>query len=117
MFARASNVKIFGMLAWCFVVAGTQAATAQALCPVADVRPFGETEVRAFDAGFLRNPKTITVETDLCAFGDTLPGGTEGAAKREYCDWLSEHQRRVAHGRQDSVPFDLPSAYVTLSSY
>jgi hypothetical protein len=64
------------MLTWCCVVAGTQAATAQALCPEADVRPFGEAEVRAFDAGFLRNPKTITVETDLRAFGDTLPGGT-----------------------------------------
>jgi len=74
MLARVSNVRIFVMLTWCFVVAGAQTATAQALCPEAEVRPFREADVRAFDAGFLRNPKTITVETDLRALGDTLPG-------------------------------------------
>jgi hypothetical protein len=68
MLARVSHAGIFVMLTWCFVVAGTQTATAQALCPEADVR--------AFDAGFLRGPKTITVETDLRALGGTLPGGT-----------------------------------------
>ena len=75
MLARVSNVKIFVMLTGCFVVAGNQSAMAQALCPEAEVRPLREADVRAFDTGFLRNPKTITVETDLRALGDTLPGG------------------------------------------
>ena len=76
MLARVSHLKLPVMLTWCFVVAGAQAATAQALCPKADVRPFREDEVQAFNAGFLRDPKTITVETDLRALGGTLPGDT-----------------------------------------
>ena len=68
MLARVSHATIFVMLSLCFVVAGTRTATAQALCPKADVL--------AFDAGFLRGAKAITVETDLRAFGGTLPGGT-----------------------------------------
>ena len=76
MLARVSHVTMFVMLTWCFLVAGTQTATAQALCPQADVRPFSKADVLAFDAGFLHDPKTITVETDLRAFGGTLPGGT-----------------------------------------
>jgi hypothetical protein len=63
------------MLVWCFVVAGTQSATAQALCPEADVRPFSETDVRPFDTAFRREPTTITVEADLRTLGGTLPGG------------------------------------------
>ena len=76
MLARVSHVAVFVMLTWCFVAAGTQTATAQALCPEADVRPFSETDVRPFDTGFLREPTTITVEADLRTFGGTLPGGT-----------------------------------------
>jgi hypothetical protein len=75
MLARVSRARIFMMLTGCIVVAGTRTATAQALCPEAEVRFFREADVRAFDTGFLRNPKTITVETDLRALGDTLPGG------------------------------------------
>jgi hypothetical protein len=66
--ARVSILKIFVMLTWCFVVAGTQTAVAQALCPEADGR--------AFDVGFLRDSKAITVQTELGAFSGTLPGGT-----------------------------------------
>ena len=76
MLARVSHVTIFAMVTGCFVLAGTQAATAQALCPQADVRPFSEAGVPAFGTDFLREPKTITVETDLRALGDTLSGGT-----------------------------------------
>lgn len=68
MLARVSNRGIFAMLAFCFAMAGTRTATAQALCAVADVH--------AFDAGFLRDSKTIMVQTDLGAFRGTLPGGT-----------------------------------------
>ena len=73
---RVSPMKMFVILAWYFVVAGVQAATAQALCPEADVRPFREVEVPAFDTRFLRDPKTIVLESDLRALGGTLPGGT-----------------------------------------
>ena len=66
--ARVSQVTMFVTLVWCLVVAGTRTATAQALCP--------EAYVQTFDAGFLRAPKSITVEADLGGFGDTLPGGT-----------------------------------------
>jgi hypothetical protein len=59
---------MFVMLVGCLVVAGTRTATAQALCP--------ENDVQAFDAGFLRAPKPITVEADLRGLGDMLPGGT-----------------------------------------
>jgi|GEM_PF-2375606 len=76
MLARVSKAALFVMLTWCFVMVGTQTATAQALCPEADVRPFGEADVRAFDVGFLRDPKSITVQTDLGGFSSTLPGGT-----------------------------------------
>jgi hypothetical protein len=76
MLARISHVTTLVMLTWCFVVAGTQTATAQALCPEAGVRAFGEADVQALDVGFLRDPKTITVETELRTFGVTLPGGT-----------------------------------------
>jgi hypothetical protein len=76
MLARVSHVIMFVMLTGCFLLAGSRTATAQALCPATDVRPFREADVPAFDVGFLRDPKTITVETDLRAFGGTLPGGT-----------------------------------------
>jgi len=76
MLARVSHVTIFVMVAWCTVVAGTQTATAQALCPEVDVRPFSGADVWAFDPGFLREPKTTTVETDLRTLGSTLPGAT-----------------------------------------
>lgn len=75
MRARVSHVIAFVMLTWCFVVAGTQTATAQALCPQADVRPFSE-EIRPFVTGSVRDSKTTTVETDLRTLGGTLPGGT-----------------------------------------
>ena len=66
--ARVSRVTTFVILAGCLVVAGTRTATAQALCP--------EANVQAFDAGFLRAAKPITVEADLRGLGDMLPGGT-----------------------------------------
>jgi hypothetical protein len=74
--ARVLHGTVFVILTWWIVLAGAQAAMAQALCHEADVRPFRETDVLAFDAGFLRAPRTITVEADLRGLGDTLPGGT-----------------------------------------
>jgi hypothetical protein len=59
---------MFVMVTWCLVTAGTRTAKAQALCPQADVRGFA--------VEFPRAPYTTTVEADLRAFGDTLPGGT-----------------------------------------
>jgi hypothetical protein len=70
MLARVSNLEVLVTLTWCFVMAGTQTATAQALCPEAAA------EVRGFNAGSLRDAKVITVQTDLGAFSGTLPGGT-----------------------------------------
>ena len=60
------------MLACGLLMAGTQSATAQALCPVA----VAVADVRTFDAGFLRDPKAITIQADLGAFNGSLPGGT-----------------------------------------
>ncbi len=73
MLARVSNVAVFVMVTGCFLAAGTQIASAQALCPEVEVRPFSETDVPVFATGFPRDPQTITVETDLRAFG---PEGT-----------------------------------------
>jgi hypothetical protein len=52
----------------CLVAAGTRTATAQALCPQANVK---DSEVEIPVA-----PYTMTLEADVRALGDTLPGGT-----------------------------------------
>jgi hypothetical protein len=73
MLARVSHVAVFVMVTGCFLAAGAQIASAQALCPEVEIRPFSETDVPAFATGFPRDPQTITVETDLSAFS---PEGT-----------------------------------------
>jgi hypothetical protein len=59
---------MFVMVTWCLVAAGTETATAQALC--------SEAADRGFEVQFPAAPHTMTVEADLAAFGGTLPGGT-----------------------------------------
>jgi hypothetical protein len=81
MLARASHVAILVVVTWCYVVAGTPIATAQALCPEAEARSFSEAVVPAFDKGFQSDPQTISVEADLRALGSEgtwrmpIPGG------------------------------------------
>jgi hypothetical protein len=76
MLARVSHVTLFVVLPWCLALSATRTATAQALCPEVDVRPFREADVPGLDERFQRAPDTITVDADLRALGGTLPGGT-----------------------------------------
>lgn len=68
MHARVAHVTMFVMVTSCLVVAGTRTATAQALCPQANVRNA--------DVEIPLAPYAMTLEADLRALGDTPPGGT-----------------------------------------
>jgi len=74
--ACVSRSTILVMLTWCLVLFASRTATAQLLCPEADARPLDEAGVLRIDSEILRAPKTITVEADVRALGDSLPGGT-----------------------------------------
>jgi hypothetical protein len=66
---------MFVIVTCCLVVAGTETATAQALCPWSDGRAFNA-DARTFEVEVPRAKDTRTVEADLAALRGTLPGGT-----------------------------------------
>lgn len=85
--ALVSRSTILVIATWCLVGFATSTATAQALCPEADAGPFRQAVVASLDP----DPKTLTVEADVRALGDTLPGGSwrMPTSGRFDCDGLS----------------------------